>query len=398
MVLLICSVGAVAQDLNAYLKIAAENSAEIKSFELRYDIAKEEVNAAEALPDTEFSAGYFVSTPETRVGPQQARFSVRQMLPWFGTLAARTNYQDAVAEAKYVDYLIAKRKLNLEVARHYYELYAISAKLKVVRQNLQLVDTYKTLALTSVEVDRASAVDVLKLEMRQNELQSQLKILEESKQSAEIQFNAILNVSDTEEVTVVDSLFLPEEDLSVSTAALNDNPEVLKYDKLYESIAQSELVNQRESGPKLGVGLDYLPVGLRTDMDLADNGKDIVMPMVSVSVAIFNSKYKSVTRQNQLRQQEVISQKTQRLNLLKSFFAEAVKNRNAARINYTTQQQNLEYAREAEEILRKSYETGTIDFSDVLDIQELQLDFQMKLIEALQQYFEQSARINYLVN
>ncbi|HDZ14510.1 hypothetical protein LCGC14_1503670, partial [marine sediment metagenome] len=44
-----------------------------------------------------------------------------------------------------------------------------------------------------------------------------------------------------------------------------------------------------------------------------------------------------------------------------------------------------------------NYETGTIDFNDVLDIQELQLKFQTNQIESVQMYYRQSAIINYLI-
>ena len=59
---------------------------------------------------------------------------------------------------------------------------------------------------------------------------------------------------------------------------------------------------------------------------------------------------------------------------------------------------NLKQAEDAEDILIKNYETGTIDFRDVLDIQELQLKFQMGQIETTQLYYLQSAQINYLIN
>ena len=172
----------------------------------------------------------------------------------------------------------------------------------------------------------------------------------------------------------------------------------MKYDKLYESVTQAEILNRQEASPKWGVGLDYIPVSERTDMFPADNGKDIVMPMVSVSVPIFNSKYKSVSRQNELRQQELDAQKAQRLNTLKNLLAEAKQNKNTARINFNTQKQNIAQAQDAEEILLKSYETGSIDFNDVLDIQELQLEFQLKQLQAVQNYYEQAALINYLTN
>ena len=389
---------APAQDLSGYIAEAETNNPEVQAYELRYSIAQEKVNEVNTLPDTEFGVGYFVSTPETRVGAQRARFSVKQMLPWFGTIAKREKYQDALVEAEYLEYVIAKRKLGLAVAQGYYKLYTIEAQSKVVQQNVELLERYKELALNAVEVAKASAVDVLKLEMRQNELKAQQQILEERRVAAEIQFKNTLNTASEGRILVVDSLSIPIEDEQINSEDLSANPELLKYDKLYESVTQAEILNRQEASPKWGVGLDYIPVSERTDMFPADNGKDIVMPMVSVSVPIFNSKYKSVSRQNELRQQELDAQKAQRLNTLKNLLAEAKQNKNTARINFNTQKQNIAQAQDAEEILLKSYETGSIDFNDVLDIQELQLEFQLKQLQAVQNYYEQAALINYLTN
>lgn len=389
---------APAQDLSGYIAEAESNNPEVQAYEFRYSIAQEKVNEVNTLPDTEFGVGYFVSTPETRVGAQRARFSVKQMLPWFGTIAKREKYQDALVETEYLEYVIAKRKLGLAVAQGYYKLYTIEAQSKVVQQNVELLERYKELALNAVEVAKASAVDVLKLEMRQNELKAQQQILEERRIAAEIQFKNTLNTASEGRILVVDSLSIPIEDEQINSEDLSANPELLKYDKLYESVTQAEILNRQEASPKWGVGLDYIPVSERTDMFPADNGKDIVMPMVSVSVPIFNSKYKSVSRQNELRQQELDAQKAQRLNTLKNLLAEAKQHKNTARINFNTQKQNIAQAQDAEEILLKSYETGSIDFNDVLDIQELQLEFQLKQLQAVQNYYEQAALINYLTN
>ena len=58
--------------------------------------------------------------------------------------------------------------------------------------------------------------------------------------------------------------------------SLQLHPELLKYDKLYQSVEQSELLNQKESRPMLGFGLDYVAVSERPDLNFSDNGKDIV--------------------------------------------------------------------------------------------------------------------------
>ncbi|GFD80126.1 TolC family protein [Tenacibaculum sp. Mcav3-52] len=385
-----------AQDLATYIKEAQENNPEIQTFELRYNIAEEKVNEVNTLPDTQISAGYFVSEPETRTGAQRARFSVKQMLPWFGTITARENYASSMAEAQFVDIEIAKRKLTLAVSQSYYKLYAIRAKQHVLDKNIKLLETYERLALTSVEVGKASAVDVLRLQIRQNELLQKKDVLEQDYLAEQVAFNNLLNRDETIAVIVVDDMFLPDEDALISVETLQLNPELLKYDKLYESIEQSELLNQKESAPNIGFGLDYVPVSERPDMSFIDNGKDIVMPMVSISIPIFNNKYKSITKQNRLKQLQIQSQKEDRLNKLETLLADAKYNRTNARIKFNIQSDNLKQANDAEEILIKNYETGTIDFNDVLDVQELQLKFQINLIESIKGYYVQYALINYL--
>ena len=63
------------------------------------------------------------------------------------------------------------------------------------------------------------------------------------------------------------SLIYLLEDFEINTENLALHPELLKYDKLYQSVEQSELLNQKESSPMIGFGLDYINVEERPDMD-----------------------------------------------------------------------------------------------------------------------------------
>ncbi len=387
-----------AQQLETLIDTALTNNAEIQKFELQYSIATEKINEVNTIPNTEFGVGYFVSEPETRTGAQRFKVSAKQMLPWFGNITARENYVNSLADAKYEDIVIAKRKLMASVSQSYYNLYANKAKQAVLIENIKLLETYETLALTSVEIGKASAVDVLRLQMRQNELVQLQQVLAQYYLAEQTAFNNLLNRANAITINVVDELDIPSEDFEINIGNLALHPELLKYDKLYYSVEQSELMNQKESSPMIGFGLDYINVEKRPGMNFSDNGKDIVMPMISVSLPIFNKSYKSQTKQNEFQQQEIEAQKQERLNTLETLLDKAVKDRVSARISYVTQDKNLKQAKNAEDILIKSYETGTIDFNDVLDIQELQLKFQMNQIESVKTYYVQTTIINYLTN
>jgi len=387
-----------AQQLELFIEEALANNPEIQKFELQYKRASEKVNEVNTLPNTEFGVGYFVSEPETRTGAQRFKVSAKQMLPWFGNITARENYVSALADAKYEDIIIAKRKLMASVSKSYYNLYANSAKQEILTENIKLLETYETLALTSVEVGKASAVDVLRLQMRQNEMQQLLDVLSQQFLAEQTKFNKLLNRDKVISVNVINELNLPSEDFEINSENLALHPELLKYDKLYQSVEQSELLNQKESSPMIGFGLDYINVDKRPDVNFSDNGKDIIMPMLSMSIPIFNKKYQSKTKQNELQRQEIDFQKEERSNTLETLLDKAINDRISSRISHTTQTKNLKQAKDAEEILIKSYETGTIDFNDVLDIQELQLKFQINQIESIKTYYVQTTIINYLTN
>jgi outer membrane protein TolC len=384
------------QQLETLIDEALTNNPEIQKFELQYKRTSEKVNEVNTIPNTEFGVGYFVSEPETRTGAQRFKLSAKQMLPWFGNITARENYMNSLADAKYEDIVIAKRKLMASVSQSYYKLYENKMKQAVLVENITLLKTYETLAITSVEVGKASAVDVLRLQMRQNEIEQLSAIFSQQFLAEQTTFNKLLNRDKAITINVVNELNIPSEDFEITTNNLALHPELLKYDKLYQSVEKSELLNQKESSPMIGFGLDYINVEKRPDISFSDNGKDIIMPMVSISIPVFNKKNKSKTKQNELQQQEIVAQKQARLNALETLLDKAINNRISARISYATQTKNLKQANDAETILVKSYETGTIDFNDILDIQELQLKFQMNQIESVKNYYVQTIIINYL--
>ncbi|WP_242157468.1 TolC family protein [Aestuariivivens sediminis] len=386
-----------AQELDRLIAEGLSNNPEIQQFEMQYRIASEKVNEVSTIPNTEFGVGYFVSEPETRTGAQRFKVSAKQMLPWFGQLTAREHYVTALAEARYEDIVIAKRKLVASISQSYYYLYENKSKQEVLTENIALLKTYETLALTSVEVDQASAVDVLRLQMRQNELEQLKQVLMQQYLAEQTLLNKLLSRDKDIAVTIIQELQMPSEDFDVDTDQLTLHPELIKYDKLYQSIEQSELLNRKDRSPMFGFGLDYINVEKRPDLTFSDNGKDIVMPMLSVSIPIFNKKYRSVTKQNALEQHKINYQKQDRLNRLETLLDKALKARISARISHTTATKNLKQAKDAEDILLSRYETGGIDFNDVLDIQELQLKFQLNQIEAIKAYYVQTSIINYVI-
>lgn len=383
--LLVFSWSSQGQQLETYIEAAIQNNPNIQAVEKQHAIATEMISEVNTLPNTEFSAGYMFGKEEMPM-MWQGELSVMQMLPWFGTISAREQYATAVADADFVEIDIAKRKIAMTLSQSYYRLYEIAKKQEVLDSNIQLLQVYEQMALTSVEVGQASAVSVLRLQMRQNDLLERKEVLAQEYAAELTVFNTIMNRDKVENIAIVDSLIIPESDTEIDFERLNLHPELTKFEQLNQVVSQADALNKKESAPQLGVGMEYMYF---TEMP------DMVMPMVSISIPIFNKKYKSISRQNKLKYEALDIQKQATQNSFTSALQTAIRSRNAARIRLETQDKNLKDAANATEILFKNYETGTIDFREVLDVQELQLQFQLSRIEAIGDYFKQTSIINY---
>src|SRR5690554_4844393 len=385
--LLVFSWSSQGQELETYIEEAIQNSPNIQAIEKQHAIASEMISEVNTLPNTEFSFGYMFGKEEMPM-MWQGEFSVMQMLPWFGTISAREQYATAVADADFVEIDIAKRKIAMTLSQSYYRLYEIAKKQKVLDSNIQLLQMYEQMALTSVEVGQASAVSVLRLQMRQNDLRERKEVLAQDYAAELTVFNTIMNRNQDAPVTIADSLVISENDIEIDFERLNVHPELTKFEQLNNVVTQADALNKKESAPQLGVGMEYM---LFTEMP------DMVMPMVSISIPIFNKKYKSISSQNKLKYEALDIQKQAIQNSFTSELQSAIRSRNAARIRLETQTKNLKDADNATEILFRNYETGTIDFKEVLDVQELQLQFQLSRIEAIGDYLKQSSIIDYYI-
>lgn len=391
----ICS---YAQSLEELTKIGLTNSPEIQKFETAYQRVSEKKNEVVSIPNTQFGFGYFAEEPETRTGAQRLRFSFKQQIPWFGTITARKNYALSMEEASYEDVVIVKRKLIASLSKSYYALLTINKKQEILKEHQSVLKTHETIALAAVKTGKATVVDVLKVQIKQQNLDQLIEELRHGFFSEQAKINTLLNREKEREINVLNPLIMPDSLPIIDTEKLAVHPELLKYDKLYSSVEKSVLLNQKERQPMLGFGLDYTIVSERPYMSFSENGKDILMPMVSLSIPIFNKKYSSKTSQHRLKQQELLLDKQVRQNKLTALLETAVNERIAARIRFYALEENLKRTDNALQILRASYESGTDNFKALLEIQEMKLTFQIEQAEALEHFYLKSAIINYLTH
>tara|TARA_R100000353_G_scaffold176098_2_gene148827 strand:- start:2464 stop:3351 length:888 start_codon:yes stop_codon:yes gene_type:complete len=260
------------QQLETIIDEAIKNNPNIQAVIKQHAIATEKVIETNSLPNTQLSGGYTLSSTEMPM-MQQGEFSVMQMLPWFGTISARRSLASAMADADFVEIDIAKRKIAMAVSQSYFRLYEIARKQQVLDSNIQLLQVYERLALTSVEVGQASAVSVLRLQMRQNDLIEQKLRLQQDYSAALTAINKIMNREEVTDISIRDSLTIPEQETEIDFSKLKLHPELTKYNKMHTVVSQADILNKKESAPDFGIGVQYM---------LLNEAPNMLMPMATL--------------------------------------------------------------------------------------------------------------------
>jgi len=386
-----------AQSLPDYQRIASENNPGLKAKYKEFEAAMQKVPQVGSLPDPSFSFGYFVSPVETRVGAQRAKFSLTQMFPWFGTLEAQRDAAALMAEAKYQSFLDARNQLHYQVAAAYYPLYELSRWKQIEQENINILQSYKTIANSKFKSGAAPMVDVLRVDLMLKDAETNLSILNQKEKPLRASFNQLLNREESETVLIRDSL---EIDVLAPDfrrdSLLTNNPVLDALDLKIQASEASELVAQKQGMPKLGVGLDYALVAERSDMSLADNGKDILMPMVSVSIPIFRSKYKAAVKEARLMQDSYTLQREELVNSLSSGYET---------VWFQLQQQSdlielydnqLVTTQQSLNLLFSAYGNSGKEFEEVLRMQQQLLKYEKMKATAEAQYQIALAKLHYI--
>ncbi|MCK0191947.1 MULTISPECIES: TolC family protein [Arenibacter] len=397
LLLLFTCLGLQAQTLEDYFKIASDNNPGLLSQYKEFEAALEKVPQVSTLPDPSISFGYFISPVETRVGPQKARFSLTQMFPWFGTLKAQGDVATLMAEARYQSFLDTKNKLYFEVSTAYFPLYELREWMKIEERNIAILESYKSISNSKFKNGNGTLVDVLRVDIMLKEAKTNLGILNKKETPLLASFNKLLNRDEIEPVIIADTIEIDHILLDYAKDSLVvDHPLLNSLELKIKASEASEYAAIKQGLPRLGLGLDFVIVDERTDMVLPDNGKDVLMPMVTVSLPIFRGKYKAAVKEAQLMQESYSLQKTETVNALNSNYEMALFDLRQQTDLISLFDQQISESEQVLNLLFTSYGNSGKDFEEVLRMQQQLLKYDRLKITAFTQYRIAQAKLNYI--
>lgn len=364
-----------------YLQVAIERSPRLRSAYNRWIADLKKSDGAGALPDPMFSYAYFVEHVETRVGPQEQRFGLRQSLPWFGTLGAKEDAAIAMAQASYQRFVAARNELFYDVKAAYYDYYFLGQDIVITSENMELLTFWESVAQSKYKVGLKHHPDVIKAQVELGKLEDHLLTLREQIEPKSARLRALLNLSGTVAIPIPRAITVTEKRLvedSVVASITRNNPNLRALERVIESERAGERLAGKQAMPSFSIGVDYIQTGEAINPEMPGSGKDPWMIGASVSLPIWFGR-------NSARKKEAEARRRAAEYSLRDSENQLVAVTERLLFEYSDALRKMQLYRDglvpkAEQSLNAiyaAYQAGESDFLNVLDAQRQLLEFQL---------------------
>lgn len=386
--IVICLFGPFAwgQTPEALFTEALKANKTIKSLEQQYLASLTRADQISQMPDPQIGIGGFPLPVETRLGAQQLRLSATQMLPWFGTLQAKKGLANAGTEVNQLEVSSYQWELLYQIRLAWFRVYESRRARQIIASNLEVLESLKALTETKVAAGKASLADVLRVDLKIQELSQEIKILTNQEKIPLIEINQLLQRPLDEPVRMAAELNFAELPFQKDTlyGHIQRNHPEIQILSARQNIAQKAIeVNDKSSKPILGVGLDYIMLSPRSDAMPEKNGQDIVQVKATVSVPLFREKYKAKEQEEQFRIHALDNQKEEMLSRYLSKVEQAYATYENAQLMIDLYQKQLETLNATLQILQTDYSNSNRNFDELLRLEGEKIGYELKILKAI---------------
>ena len=387
---------AFAQHPNELLEIAIAANQQLQALKLDYQAALEKAPQVSQLPNPEIGIGAYILPVETRLGPQHARISVTQMFPWFGTLQAQEDWAIKEARAKFERIAATELEIRYRLASAYYALYELQASQLIIERNIALFESLKYLAEAKVATGKSTLADVLRIDLKIDELTQKIQLLENRIQKPTVEINQLLYRDLAIPILVVDNLSFVA--LSMDKDTLLEQVKLthpmLRMFELQQEASNAVIeVNRLQGKPSFGLGADYINTGQRSDALPLNNGRDALQLRASISIPLYRIKYQAKQREEEFRINALEAQKQETLSRFEAMIEKAYTDYEEARLDFSLYNQQIETTQAAIEILKAEYAGHSRGFDDLLQLEVALLNYELAQLKAVAKSYIAKASI-----
>lgn len=429
-----------------YLEIAAKKNPGVLQKFSEYQAALQKIPQVGSLPDPELSAGVFLSPMELVSGNQVADLRLMQMFPWFGVLRYGKDEMSLMAKAKFELFRDAKLQVFYDVQRSWYELYKVQKDISISEKNIEILKLIERLALvrfksaslensptssqsattssagTSSTSTGASGMqtmgagqnntgssgsnqsssmqtgpmgsssgssglaDIYRIQIESSDLENSIALLKNQQNSIIAKFNTYLNRPMTSPVYTYENITRDSLEFSltiVSDSMLAHNPMLGMLDFEKQSLEARKKMVTRMGYPMIGLGLNYSVIGKSAMSTSSMNGKDMLMPMVVLTLPIYRKKYTAMQKEAELMKSATSENYQATANSLQSEYYQAVLLYQDAQRRVKQYENQFQLASKSLDLMLKSFSTSSSGLTDVLRIRQQTLDYELRQVEAV---------------
>ncbi len=399
--ILICFVSeGKSQSVSDYIRIALENNPGLKAKQTEIDIVKKRLPQVEALPDPQVNVSFFVSPMMLPMGNQVGSVSAMQMFPWPGTIPAMEEEVSRTWEVKEQALKAAENDLVFQIRSAWYPLLELERRILIQRDQLSILETAKELATFRFEQGQGPMVDVIRADIMIDNLTTEMQLLDDKREPLVAGFNRLLNRPDATPVIVTGDL--PEPDPVVRMnydTMISRNPALAIYDQQIRMTDAEEKVVDYQRKPMLGAGLQYmLQVERgRNAIEIPPNtGRDMIMPMFSVSVPIWRKKYDAAVQERRLMKTMYQEMKNAMHNDLAAMYTMSRYEMEKAVRMIELLDSQMEKTQQAIDLLIAAYQNAGTDFEEILRLQDELFRYQLERVSAQTEYQLGQVKLDYL--
>ena len=232
----------------------------------------------------------------------------------------------------------------------------------------------------------SSLADLYLIQIEIGEFENDIALLKNQQNTLAAQFNSYLNRPVTSPVSLpdtlsADTLGIPL--LAVSDTMLANNPMLgmLQYEE--KSLDSRKKMVTKMGYPMIGLGLNYSLINKNEMSTSAMNGKDMVMPMVTMTLPIYRKKYKAMQSEADLLKSATAQNYTASANSLKTEYYQAIQLYQDAQRRITLYSSQSLLAGKSLDILMRSFAVSGSGLMDILRVRQQVLDYDYKQVEAV---------------
>ena len=116
------------------------------------------------------------------------------------------------------------------------------------------------------------------------------------------------------------------------------------------------------------------------------NGKDMIMPMVTVTLPVYRKKYKAMQNEAEFMKSATTENYLATVNSLQAEYYEAVQLYQDAKRRIRLYDNQAELASKSLDLMLKNFSVSSSNLTDVLRVRQQTLDYEFKKVQAVADY------------